>query len=331
LILMAIAAGLLLPGRTLPQGYGGKVADMLVRGEALLTQGRTNEAIAQFQEARTLCPTQAEMVQSLQGEARCLMVEGKPLPAAGLFEEAATKFPDDPRVPDLLYAAGQARQRGGEMQGAIALYRQALEGKPTTDLVPVLRFQLARALRLSANPTEVLTVLEGFETSFPDHPLTPMVLYTRAIVNHDLNRLAESEAIYRVLVEKYPNTVAAVEAHFELGSVLGGLGKAREAAGFYRKYVTMKPGAVEAGAALERAGDLLLFRSPKESVELYGLAVVKAEANPKPNLPDLTLSRWLGLKRTLARMLANLWIVAGAAAVVLGAIAWIAVRLIRRR
>jgi len=330
-IVLLIAAGLLLPGRALAQGYGGTVADMLVRGEALLSQGRTNEAIAQFQEARTLCPTQPEMVQALQGEARCLLVEGKPLPAAGLFEEAATKFPDDPRVPDLLFAAGQSRQRGGEMQGAIDLYRRALEAKPTADLVPNLRFQLARALRLSARPTEALAALEGFETTFPDHPLTPMVLYTRAIVNHDLDRLAESETIYRALVEKYPNTAAAVEAHFELGSVLGGLGKRRDAAGFYRKYVAMKPGAMEAGAALERAGDLLLFRAPKESVELYGLAAVKAEANPKPNLPDLMVSRWLGMKRTIARTLSNLWIVGGAAVVVLVGIAWIAVRLIRRR
>jgi tetratricopeptide (TPR) repeat protein len=184
---------------------------------------------------------------------------------------------------------------------------------------------------LSARPAEALAVIEGFETAHSDHQLTPTVLYTRAIINHDLDRLAESETIYRGLVEKYPNTAAAVEAHFELGSVLGALGKRREGAEAYRKYVALKPGAMEAAAALERAGDLLLFRSPKESAELYGLAAVKAAANPKPNLPELEVGRWIGAKRTIARTLANVWIVGGAAAVVLAGIAWIAIRLIRRR
>jgi tetratricopeptide (TPR) repeat protein len=330
-VLPVLGFAFLLPGQVLAQGYGGTVADMLVRGEALLAQGRTNEAIAQFQEARTLCPTPAETVQSLQGEARCLMVEGKPLPAAGIFEEAASRFPEDPRVADLLYAAGQARQRGGELAGAIDLYRRAIDGKPTADLLPILRFQMGRALRLSARPTEALAAIEGFETAHPDHPLIPTILYTRAIVNHDLDRLAESETIYRRLIESFPKSAAAIEAHFELGAVLGELGKGREGADFYRKYVTLKPGAMEAAAALERAGDLLLFRAPKESVELYGLAAVKAAANPKPALPDLAVGRWLGAKRTVARTLANVWFVGGAAAFVLAGIVWSAVRSIRRR
>ena len=54
----------------LAQGYGGTVADIVVRGESLIAQKRYSEAVVQFQEARQLCPTSAEAVRSLQGEAQ---------------------------------------------------------------------------------------------------------------------------------------------------------------------------------------------------------------------------------------------------------------------
>src|SRR4029077_19354629 len=47
----------LLPAIATPlmaQGFGGTVSDILVRADSLLAQNRANEAIVQYQEARTL-------------------------------------------------------------------------------------------------------------------------------------------------------------------------------------------------------------------------------------------------------------------------------------
>jgi hypothetical protein len=107
-LVLLLALGLLGTASVHAQGYGGTVEDMLARGDILLSRDKVNEAIVQFQEARTLCPTPDQLVESLRGEGRARVVNGELLQAAGLFEEAATVFPEDPRVPDLLYAAGSA-------------------------------------------------------------------------------------------------------------------------------------------------------------------------------------------------------------------------------
>jgi tetratricopeptide (TPR) repeat protein len=298
------------------QGFGGKVSDHLVRGESLLAQGRPNEAMVQFQEARTLCATPAEDVTSRQGEAQALLALNQLLPAAGLFEEAATLFPDDPRAPDLLFNAGLARLRAGEIEKAIDLMRRCLARSPTPDLLPMAKYQLAQAYRTTGQPEQVIAVLKDFETGSPGHRLLPNVLYSLAIANHDLftgrgdhQKLTASEAIYRSLIERYPQSMAATEAHFELAWVLADEGRAAEAAELYQAYVTRNPASPVAAAALERAADLLLFRSPKQGRTLYALAVVKANANPKPPLDTLQLSGWLPLKKAVAEALSRPWVV----------------------
>ncbi len=298
------------------QGFGGTVSDMLVRGDSLLDQKRPNEAMVQFQEARTLCPTPAEMVHSLKGEALSNLALGQILPAAGLFEEAAGRFPDDPRVPDLLYAAGLAREKAGEVDRTIDLLRRALDRSPTPDVLPSIGFHLAQALRSRARPAEAVEVLKDFETKFPDHPNLPNVLYTLAIAYHDTKDLERSEAGYRSLMKRFPDKQAAIEAHFEVASVLADRGKAAEAADYYQKYVALNPGSPVAAAALERAADLLLVRSPKQSAQLYALARVKANVNPLPPIQELAPSRWLGVKEGLAQTLSRVWVMAllGAAA-----------------
>jgi tetratricopeptide (TPR) repeat protein len=324
-----LAAALAAPSAALAQGFGGTVADLLTRGDALLAQGRPNEAIAQYQEARTLCPTPAEVVQSYQGEAQALLLLGKLLPAAALLEEAALEHPEDPRGADMLLAAGQASQRAAETDRAIRLFRAALGRAPRIDILPGLKFQLAQALRLRGEHREALELLQGFEEQFAGHAILPNALYTRAIIHHDVGELQESETLYRALIEQHPGTQAAVEAHFELAAVLADRRRDREAAALYRRYVALAPGSPVAAAALERAGDLLLLRSPRESLELYGLAEVKAGVNPKHALSELGLSRYIGTKKKVAAALSRAWVVAGLAALVVGGLGlafWGAVR-----
>ena len=305
------------------QGYGGTVGDILVRGDSLLAQKRPNEAIVQFQEARTLCPTAAEMVHSLQGEAQGRIGLGELLPAAGLLEEAVSRFPDDPRDPDMLYQAGALRFKGKETGKAIDLLRRALDKKPTPDDVPTIKYTLAQYLRSEGRVGEVIELLKDFETAHPGFPLLPNVLYTLAISNHDLGNLEAAETIYRRLLKRYAGhevPQAYVEAHFELAAVLAARGKQQEAVDYYRKYVTLEPTSPYAGAALERAGDALLFRSPRMSAELYALARVKAASNPKPALPEMGLSRWIGSKSALAEGLSRVWVLLLAGLIVIGAL-----------
>ena len=322
------------------QGFGGTVSDHLVRGDSLLAQGRGSEAIVQFQEARTLCLTPAEIVTSLQGEARARLLMNETLPAVGLLEEAATRFPEDPRASNLLYQAGIAAQRAGETDRAIDLFRKAIDRNPTPDILPPLKFHLAQAMRLRARPGEAIEVLKDFEKDFPEHGLLPNVLYTLAIAGHDQGtgdgdpgKLRESAAIYGRLIERFPGRPAAIEAHFEMGLVLSELGRRSEAADSFSKYVSLNPGSPVAAAALEKAADLTLVRSPRQSAQLYALALVKAKANPKPSDPALGLSRWLPVKQAAADVLSRVWAVAILGVLVLAALLFAGryvLRLIRR-
>ena len=327
-----VAAFSLLAPAASAQGFGGTATDMLVRGDSLLGQGRPNEAIVQFQEARTLCPTPGESVHSLQGEAQARLALSELLPAAGLFEEAATDYPDDPRVPDLLYAAANVRYKAGETDKAIELWRRALLKSPTPDLVPAIKTRLAQALRFKGQQgqEEAVATLKDFDTVYPGSPLAPNALYTLAIVYHDLGRPKESETIYRALIKKYPGKAAAVEAVFELAQVVVELGRKADGAQLYRQYVTLNPASPEAAAALERAGDLLLFRAPKESAQLYAIAAVKAKTNPKPPIPTLGLSRWLPVKRLMAQALSRIWVLVLLGVAVLGTAAFLGLWIVRR-
>ena len=291
------------------QGYGGTVYDMLVRGDILLSQGRYNESIVQFQESRTLCPTPAQEVQSLEGEARARRALGELLQAVGLFEEAATRFPEHPRVPDLLYAAGAVSHRAGVFGRSVDLLRRALDADPTPDVRALVRFQLSQSLRLQGRQGEVIDVLSDFEAAFPEHPLLPRVLYTLAIAQHDLGNYPQAEEIFRTILSRFPGSQAATETYFELGKAIAAQGRNREAADFFRQYVELSPGSPVAARAFERAGDMMLFRSPRTSAEYYALAGVKAGVNPIPLNPTLRLSNWFETKQKLAWILSRWWMV----------------------
>jgi TolA-binding protein len=328
---MALGATLLAVRPVSAQGFGGTVEDILTRGDSYLQAQRPNEAIAQFQEARTLCPTPAETVTALQGEARGRMQNKEFLPAAGILEEAINRFPNDPRQPDLLYMAGMARNQGGDMPGAATLLRKALDANPTPDLLPALRFWLARSLRLDGKPKEVVDLLNTFEKDFPKNPLTARALYYLGLAQHDTGDLAGSEATYRHLMEAYPHTQETAEAYFELGQVLAARGSREEAIQFLRSYANANPSSPVAARSMELAGDLTLFHSPKEASLYYGVAQVKSTSNPEPGNPTLLVSRWLGAKTKIARWLSEMWVLvvlAVVAAALLGAIVWM---LLRRR
>jgi TolA-binding protein len=314
------------------QGFGGTVEDILARGDSYLQAQRANEAIAQFQEARTLCATPAETVTALQGEARGRMQNKEFLPAAGILEEAITRFPDDPRQADLLYMAGMARNQGGDMEGAATLLRKALGANPTADLQPALRFWLARSLRLDGKPKEVVELLNTFEKDFPQNPLTARALYYLGLAQHDSGDLAGSETTYRHLLEAFPHTQESAETLFELGQVLAARGAREEAIQYLRTYANANPSSPVAARSMELAGDLSLFHSPKEAALYYGVAKVKSTSNPEPGNPTLLVSSWLGTKTTIARWLSDMWVLAAmavVAALLIGGIGWMLVR--RRR
>lgn len=318
------------------QGYGGTVSDILVRGDSLLAQKRINEAIVQFQEARTLCATPPEVVSSLQGEARGHMAMQEFLPAAGLLEEAAQRFPDDPRLPDILYMGGVARRQGGDLAGAVPLFEQSLEHHPTPDLVPVIKLQLAQALRLTGKPDKVAPVLKDFETEFPAHKLIPNALYTMAMAEHDAGNLKGAEAAFRRLLDGYPHAQASSEAMYDMAGTLAELGKHSEAATFFRTYANANPSAPIAARSMERAADLSLLYlfSPREAAMFYGVAKVKAETNPVPMAPEMAVSQWLDTKLAIADAISSVWglVVLGLiAAGAVGGSVWWFLRRSRRR
>jgi tetratricopeptide (TPR) repeat protein len=148
--------------------------------------------------------------------------------------------------------------------------------------------------------------------------------------SRDRARLDEAAAIYTKLIGKYPGQPAAIEAHFEMGLVLSELGRKAESADYFQKYVSLNPTSPEAPIALEKAADLLLFRAPSRSAELYALAQLKAGTNQKPSTTEWSLSRWLPAKRRLADALARTWVLAVLGLVVLAAVLLLARVLVRR-
>src|SRR5262249_27233732 len=70
--------------------------------------------------------------------------------------------------------------------------------------------------------------------------------------------------------------------------------------------------------------------SPKQSAQLYALALVKEKANQKPKDPSYALSRWLPAKRTLADALSSVWALVGLGVLGLGVLAAVGLLVVRR-
>lgn len=145
---------------------------LLMRGEALLSLGETEEAARSFTRLRTGFPDSGAVILSFLVESREGAREGNLVTAQQSLIDLVDRFPGSELAPVALWeAALKAEQRGlnSSLREAITLLERLVTDYPASELVFYARLKqgdLAR--RLNDFPTALL-LYENLQQAFPDH------------------------------------------------------------------------------------------------------------------------------------------------------------------
>jgi len=150
-------------------------------------QGKPDEAIAAYAQARTIQPA---CFHAALGLGRCHLAKGELEPATALFEHARLLRPDDPRAERGL---GACRYRAGLFAGAADVLRPLAErdGAEPADL---LRLGFA-VLRLPEGPREAAALFDRAVAAA--RPADPYALVARAYLANLAGHTEQAEALFR--------------------------------------------------------------------------------------------------------------------------------------
>ncbi len=204
-------------------------------GVALRDQGKLAEAIAEFREAIRLKPDESTAHSNL---GNALREQGKPEEAIAEQREAIRLKSDNPTA---YYNLGYALQQLGKLTEAIAEYREAIRLKP--DYYDA-HLNLGRALRVQGKLAEAVP---EYQTCIRLKPGDAETHSTVGAALRDQGKPAEAIAECRLALRLEPGLASA---HNNLATALSDLGKLAEAIAELREVVRLKPDYADAHSNL---------------------------------------------------------------------------------
>lgn len=154
-----------------------------LRGNILLGEGNLAEACQEFQLVAEKYPQSEFAAEALYKSGECLAKLGRDDEAVAVFETFAQRYPDHALTEQAILRAGDAEFFGAAFGDAVAKYTQILEGTPSPQVEQ--------------------------ET-----------LYRLALTYHNMTDYVASGKTFQKLLEKYPASTYASEAHFRVGDYL---------------------------------------------------------------------------------------------------------------
>jgi len=207
-------------------------------GNALVSQGRFNEAIGHYQKALELQPDYAEAHNNL----------GLALANRGRFDEAIEHYEKALELqPDFAKAhnnLGAALANRGRLDEAIGHCEKALELQP--DLAEV-HYNLGNALRSQGRSDEAIG---HYEKALKLQPDFAEAHHNLGVALANRGRFDEAIGHYEKTLELQPDLA---EAHNNLGVALAKRGRLDEAIGHYQKALEIRPDYANAHYALGNA------------------------------------------------------------------------------
>jgi tetratricopeptide (TPR) repeat protein len=210
-------------------------------GSVLGQQGKTDEAISQFQQAIELNPNLALIRNNL----------GNALLQQGRIDEAISQFEKtirlNPGYVKAYYNLGNALDKKGQIAEAITQYQEAIRLKPD---YAQARNNLGVALGMTGQTDEAISQYQEAIRLQPDNEDAHYNL------GNALRKKGQADAAisqYREALRLNPDDAAA---HNDLGIVFGMQGRLDEAIGQFQEALRLKPDFAEAQANLAHAQEL---------------------------------------------------------------------------
>ena len=205
---------------------------------ALALQGRTDEAVAHYEEALRINPGHARSHNNL---GFILAARGRLDDAIVQYTEALRNHPDYALAHDNL---GVALAKQGRIAEAIAHFREALRGLPDD---AAAHYDLANALLQAGSLDDAIA---EYSEALRLDPASAPARNNLGLALARSGRTREAVAVYRDLLAASPDYV---EAHYNLGAVLAGEGRLEEAIVEFSTALRLRPDLAAARRALASA------------------------------------------------------------------------------
>jgi tetratricopeptide (TPR) repeat protein len=215
-------------------------------GEALVEQGRVDDAIVHFQQALQIRPGYAEAYFDL---GNALLQQGRLDEAMVYFQQALQIRPD---YADAHFNLGVALLRKGNVDEAIAQFQQALEIEPDD---AEARLALGNALLQQGRVDEAMVYFRTARQIEPDDAEAHLALGNALLQQ---GRVDEAIVHFQTALQIEPKNA---EAQCDLGAALFRKGNIDEAIAHFQKALAIKPGFAEAhinlGSAFVKKGEVV--------------------------------------------------------------------------
>jgi protein O-mannosyl-transferase len=223
-------------------------------GEFLVSQGRFDEAVAQFTESLRIDPNNVDTKNEL---GKALLQQGKVEEAAELYQQFLPVLPDDINAPDVV---APAVARYGKLAEVVRVYTEA-------------HANLGKALLQQGKVDEAIRHYEEVRRFRPEFIDTYKELGSTLLQQ---GKLEEAIRVYQKVLQILPDDP---DAYGGLGIALGQQGKLDEAITYFTKALAIEPTFAEVHSNLGYA--LLLKGRLDEAVTHFERAL-----QLKPNLAD---------------------------------------------
>jgi tetratricopeptide (TPR) repeat protein len=213
-------------------------------GSALLSKGKVDEAIAQYQKALQISPDYALANNNL-GSA--LLQKGRVNDAVALFQKA---LQIDPDYADAHVSLGNVLIHEGKVDEATAQFQKALQIEPN---LAVAHNSLGNALLDKGNLEEAIA---HFQRAMEIKPGVAIVHYSLAVALMRSGRVDEAITEFQKTLQSDPNFTPAC---YDLGAALQQTGRVGEAITQYQKALQLNP----ADPAIQNTLAWLLATAPE--------------------------------------------------------------------
>jgi tetratricopeptide (TPR) repeat protein len=214
-------------------------------GEALVEQGRTDDAIFHFQQALQIRPGYAETYYNF---GNALLQQGRANEAIDQFQRALQIRPD---YADAHFNLGVALVRKGNVDEAITHFQRALQLKPDDTQT---RLAVGNALLQQGRADEAMVYFQKALQAGPDNADAQVTLGNALLQQGHVN---EAMVCFQKALQTEPDSA---EAHCDLGAALFRKGDIDAAIAQFRAALQIKPGFAEAhlnlGSALVKKGQV---------------------------------------------------------------------------
>lgn len=204
---------------------------------------------------------------------------------AGEYDRAAARFAqaveaDDDLADSAAWWTAKCELRQDQPRQAAARLARAITEYPGSSLLAEMRYDRAVALHRAGEHEAAQSALTEFRAAHPRHALAADALHLSAVIAHQQQAYAASDALGREFVEKFAGHALLPSIEFLMAENAFLAGNLKEAATRFEKFIAARPNDAQVATARFRLGTALMRLNDTKRAEKHLRTVVSGARTP---------------------------------------------------